>query len=84
MIINQTEAVIIKKIYFLFLLGMSYYQISSLLTEQGVPTPGGKKNWSHGVIASILSNEKYKGDALIQKHYTVDFISKKQNWKVMF
>lgn len=78
MIINQTEAVIIKKIYFLFLLGMSSYQISSLLTEQGVPTPGGKKNWSHGVIASILSNEKYKGDALIQKHYTVDFISKKQ------
>ena len=78
MVINQTEAAIIKKIYFLFLLGMSSYQISCLLTEQGVPTPGGKKNWSHGVIASILSNEKYKGDALIQKHYTVDFISKKQ------
>lgn len=78
MVINETESVIIKKIYYLFLLGMSAYQISKILTEQGIPTPGRKKNWSTSVVNSILSNEKYKGDALIQKSFTVDFISKKQ------
>ena len=78
MVINEAEAVIIKKIYYLFLIGMSAYQISKILTEQGIPTPGGKKNWSTSVVNSILTNEKYKGDALIQKSFTVDFISKKQ------
>ena len=78
MVINEDEAVVIKKIYYMFLLGMSAYQISKTLTEQGIPTPGGKKKWSITVVKSILSNEKYKGDALIQKSFTVDFISKKQ------
>ena len=73
MVINPSEAKIIKSIYFFFLLGMSAYQIANLLTDQGIPTPGGKKKWSHGVIISILTNEKYKGDALIQKNFTVDF-----------
>ena len=78
MVINPSEAKIIKSIYFFFLLGMSAYQIANLLTDQGIPTPGGKKKWSHGVIISILTNEKYKGDALIQKNFTVDFMSKKR------
>ena len=78
MVINPSEAKIIKSLYFLFLLGMSAYQIANLLTDQGIPTPGGKKKWSHGVIISILTNEKYKGDALIQKNFTVDFMSKKR------
>ena len=78
MVINPSEARIVKSIYFLFLLGMSPYQISNLLTEYGVPTPGGKKAWNHGCVRSILSNEKYKGDALIQKSFTLDYITKKK------
>ena len=78
MVVNPSEAKIVKSIYLLFLLGMSAYQIANLLTDQGIPTPGGKKKWSHSVVNSILTNEKYKGDALIQKNFTVDFISKKR------
>ena len=78
MVINPSEAKIVKSIYFLYLLGMSSYQISNLLTEQGIPTPGGKKAWNAGCVRSILSNEKYKGDALIQKNFTIDYITKKK------
>lgn len=42
------------------------------------PSPGGKKNWSGSTVKSILTNEKYKGDALLQKVYTVDFLSKEK------
>lgn len=39
--------------------------------------PGGKKNCSISTMRNILSNDKYKGDALPQKSYTVDFQTKK-------
>lgn len=44
----------------------------------GVSTPGGKTTWQVATVKSILTNEKYKGDALLQKTYTVDFLTKKQ------
>ena len=50
--------------------------IADSLTRKGVPTPAGKEKWSVSTIMSILQNEKYKGDALLQKTYTVDFLSK--------
>lgn len=78
LIINEEQARIVRKIYGLFLQGRSPYQIAKLLTEEGVPTPGGKRVWGKSVIQSILTNEKYKGDALLQKVYTTDFLSKKK------
>ncbi|MFG7388276.1 recombinase family protein [Lactococcus lactis] len=39
-------------------------------------TPGGKTKWSDRTVRGILANEKYKGDALLQKTYTVDFLTK--------
>ncbi|MFV0485392.1 MAG: recombinase family protein [Candidatus Saccharimonadales bacterium] len=74
--IVESEAVIIRQIYTLFLAGYTYRGIADYLTEQGVPTPSGKSIWSVSTITSILSNEKYKGDALLQKSYTVDFLNK--------
>lgn len=56
---------------------MSYHGIAKKLTADGIPTPGGKDKWSISTVRSILSNEKYKGDALLQKSYTVDFLTKK-------
>lgn len=56
---------------------MSYHGIAKKLTADGIPTPGGKEKWSISTVKSILSNEKYKGDALLQKSYTVDFLTKK-------
>lgn len=49
------------------------------LEELGIPSPGGKAKWSKTTVAGILQNEKYKGDALIQKQFTVDFLEKQMN-----
>jgi len=78
LVINEEQAKIVRRIYGLFLQGRSPYQIAKLLTAEGVPTPGGKRVWGKAVVQSILTNEKYKGDALLQKVYTVDFLSKKK------
>lgn len=76
--IVEEEAVIIRLIYRMFLYGKSPSAIASYLTDEGIPTPGGKAIWRAKVIENILTNEKYKGDALLQKRYTVDFLTKKQ------
>ena len=78
LVVNEEQAKIVREIYGLFLQGRSPYQIAKTLTEKGIPTPGGKKVWGKAVVESILTNEKYKGDALLQKVYTVDFLSKKK------
>ncbi len=76
--IVEEEAVIVRLIYRMFLYGKSPSAIASHLTDEGIPTPGGKAVWRAKVIENILTNEKYKGDALLQKRYTVDFLTKKQ------
>lgn len=78
LVINPNEAVIIKQIYSLFLQGMTPYGIAKKLTEDGILTPGKKQKWNTGTVKHILENEKYKGDALLQKSYTVDFLTKKK------
>lgn len=74
--IVEEEAKIIRKIYSLFLEGYTVRKTADYLTERGIPTPKGKKQWSVSTVMSILTNEKYKGDALLQKTYTADFLSK--------
>lgn len=74
--IVEEEAAIIRKIYDLFLTGHTIRMIADQLTSESIPTPAGKDKWSVSTIMSILQNEKYKGDALLQKTYTVDFLSK--------
>lgn len=77
LIVNPDQAAIVRRIYSLFLQGKTPHGIAKILTSEGIPTPGSKTNWSPTVIKSILTNEKYKGDALLQKSYTVDFLTKK-------
>ena len=48
-----------------------------MLTEEGIPTPGKRTVWQRATVESILRNEKYKGSALLQKSFTVDFLTKK-------
>jgi DNA invertase Pin-like site-specific DNA recombinase len=76
--IVEEEAEIVRLIYRLFLYGKSPSFIASLLTDEGVLSPGGKAKWRPNVIISILTNEKYKGDAKLQKKFTLDFLTKKQ------
>ena len=51
--------------------------IGTALTKRSVPTPAGKATWQASTVKSIPSNEKYRGDALLQKTFTVDFPTKK-------
>ena len=74
--IVESEAEIVRRIYRLFLEGKTIRNITQILTGDGIPTPSGKKQWSVSTITSILKNEKYKGDALLQKTYTADFLNK--------
>jgi DNA invertase Pin-like site-specific DNA recombinase len=74
--IVEEEAAVVRCIYVHFLEGRTIRQIAKYLTEQGIPTPRGNKNWAVTTVQSILQNEKYAGNALLQKKYTVDFLSK--------
>lgn len=78
LVLNEEQAAVVRRIYGLFLQGRSPYAIAKVLTAEKIPTPSGKGNWCGATIKSILQNEKYKGDALLQKRYTVDFLTKKK------
>lgn len=71
------EAETVRLIYRLYLDGWSLGDIQRELTEKEVPTAEGIQGWSRQVIQNILTNEKYIGDALLQKTYITDCISKK-------
>jgi len=77
--IVESEAKIILCIYDMFYFkGKTPSNIASHLTEEKIPTPAGKEVWQASTVESILTNEKYKGDALLQKTFTVDFLTKKK------
>ena len=78
LVINREEAKTVVLIYQLFLNGKTPEAIAKRLTELGIPTPRKGKKWCSSTITSILTNEKYKGDALLQKTFTVDFLSKQK------
>ncbi len=78
LVVNEKEAVTIRYIYSMFIEGLSLGAIATRLTNEEHPTPGGQKQWAQGTLRSILTNEKYKGDALLQKSYTSDFLTKRQ------
>ena len=76
-VVNEEQAKIVRLIYKRFLDGLSCYAIAKELTKRKLTTPGGKTKWNQSTVRSILTNEKYKGDALLQKEFTVDFLQKK-------
>ena len=78
-VVNQEEAKTVRYIFQQALLGKTPYSIAKDLTQQGILSPSGKNHWSSVTIKRMLRNEKYKGDALLQKTYTIDFLSKKKN-----
>ena len=65
-------------IYKMFLEGGTPHFIAKHPTAEDIPTPGGKEVWSQTTVKAILTNEKYKGDALLQKSYTTDYLTKKK------
>ncbi len=78
LIIEEEEAKVVKRIYREYLEGASLQEIGKGLEADGVLTGAGKKKWRPETVQKILRNEKYIGDALLQKTYTVDFLNKKR------
>ena len=78
LVIVPEEAEVVKRIYYEYLEGKSLRQIGEGLEASGILTAAGLPKWRPETIKKILQNEKYIGDALLQKTYTVDFLSKKR------
>ncbi len=71
------QAETVRFIYDRYLAGDSIREIKAALEGQGIPTVSGKAEWMASHIRSILTNEKYCGDVLLQKTFIQDCISKK-------
>lgn len=71
------EAQIVKTIYHRFLEGDTVHEIAKKLTAEGIPTPMKHSTWSESTLMSILTNEKYAGNAILQKTFCTDFLTKK-------
>ena len=78
LIIDPNQAEIVRRIYREYLEGFSMDKIAAGLERDGVLTGAGKAKWHTSTINKILRNEKYMGDALLQKTYTTDFLTKKR------
>lgn len=78
LIIDSAQAEIVKRIYREYLQGASLKQIGVGLEADGILTAAGNAKWRPETIKKILQNEKYIGDALLQKTYTVDVLTKKR------
>lgn len=76
--IVEEEAEIIRYIYSEYLAGTSISWIGRSLEDKGIRTSRGSSKWSYSTIKSILRNEKYTGNALLQKTIGVDFLTKKR------
>lgn len=71
------QAEVVQRIFESYLAGMSVANIKKMLEDEGIPAAGGKPKWSEGALQYLLRNEKYCGDALLQKTYIENCISKK-------
>jgi DNA invertase Pin-like site-specific DNA recombinase len=73
--IEPEEAAVVIKIYESFLAGHTYQRIADDLTAAGILTPMKKSVWTASTVQSILKNEKYIGDALLQKTYIANCLT---------
>lgn len=73
--VDKEQADTVRSIYRWFLKGCSINEIAKRLMSKGIRSPMGMNKWRAGTVRSILTNEKYKGDALLQKTYTEDFLT---------
>ena len=78
LIIQSDEAEVVKRIFKEYLEGKSLNGIAKGLMADDILTAANNPIWRGETIRKILSNEKYMGDALLQKTYTVDVLNKKR------
>ncbi len=76
--IYETEAIVIRRIYAMYLAGKGMQAIANALNKEQVPRRGKYSVWYQTAIKYILTNERYMGDAVLQKQYTTDTLPFKQ------
>lgn len=74
--INPEQAVVVRRIFHEYLDGWGEAEIAKRLREENIPGVTGEAAWSSVTVRRMLSNEKYKGDLIMQKYYTVSFLTK--------
>ena len=75
--IDESQAAAVQLIFDRYLLGDSLREIVSALETKGTPSPRGKEQWDISAVRSVLTNEKYAGDVLMQKTFKADVMSGK-------
>lgn len=78
LVIYDTQAATVRRIYQMFLNGFGTYQIATMLTHENVPMAYGGKEWCASHIQKVLVNEKYQGDTRFQKTYNADYLTKRR------
>ena len=78
LVINPEEAKVVRRIFREYLDGASYKAIGDGLSADGIRTAAGNLYWRASTLHKILTNEKYMGDALLQKTVTTDYLTKKR------
>lgn len=76
--IIPSEAAIVERIFNLYLAGETVDKISKMMQAENYDIPGKTISFSKGMIMNMLSNERYCGDAILQKSVTIDCIEKKR------
>ncbi len=76
--IDEEQAAVVRRIFARYLMGQSTCQIRKELMADGIKTVHGKEQWHDSVIQNMLQNEKYVGDALLQKTYIADLFTRQQ------
>lgn len=76
LVINEAQAEVVRLVYRLFLEGFSLSGIATALNRDGIPGVHGEANWCATTIGRLLENEKYKGALLMQKTFTVNYLTK--------
>ena len=74
LVVKEDEAAVIRRIFDLYLQGVGKQNIANILNAEGVPRRYGQKKWHHTTVDYVIKNERYMGDALLQKEYTTDTV----------
>ena len=77
MVINEEQAKVVRLIFKLYLDGYSSTAVAEELEKRGIKNSHGGERWHAATILSMLKNEKYMGDVLLQKTFVTDFLTKK-------
>lgn len=78
LIVKENEAEVVRKIFYMYLQGAGLQTIANRLNEEGIPRRYGYTVWHQTAVRYILTNERYKGDAVLQKQYRTEVLPRRQ------